>query len=105
CATGKELLRRPRHSGGASASLRRGPFDVTLSASHVGARLDNDFGGPLGEHFNPAYTTIDAAVNYRAGASQEIYCKLGNLSNERYDEVSGYAAPGAHVTVGTRVDF
>jgi vitamin B12 transporter len=104
-ATGKELLRRPRHSGGASAALRRGPFDLMLSASHVGARLDNDFGGPLGEHFNPAYTTIDAAVTYRAGASKEIYCKLGNISNERYDEVSGYAAPGAHVTVGTTVDF
>jgi vitamin B12 transporter len=104
-ATGKELLRRPRHSGGASASLRRGPFDVTISASHVGARLDNDFGGPLGEHFNPAYTTLDAGVTYRTGASQEIYCRLGNISNERYDEVSGYAAPGAHVTVGTTVDF
>lgn len=105
CATGKELLRRPRHAGGASASLRRGPFDMVLSASHVGARLDNDFGGPLGEHFNPAYTTVDAAVTYRAGASQKIYCRLGNISNERYDEVSGYAAPGAHVTVGTTVDF
>ncbi|HVO76537.1 MAG TPA: TonB-dependent receptor [Candidatus Bathyarchaeia archaeon] len=104
-STGKELLRRPRHSGGGSAALRRGPFDVVLSASRVGARLDNDFGGPLGEHFSPAYTTIDAAVTFRAGASREIYCKLQNISNERYDEVSGYSAPGAHLTAGTRVDF
>jgi vitamin B12 transporter len=105
CATGRELLRRPRHSGGGSISYRRGSFDVLLSASRVGSRLDNDFGGPLGEYLNPAYTTIDAAVTFRPLASRELYCKFQNISDEHYDEVAGYPAPGARFKIGTKVDF
>ncbi|MDD4857312.1 MAG: TonB-dependent receptor [Candidatus Krumholzibacteria bacterium] len=105
CATGEELLRRPRHTGGGSVAYRLDSFDVLLSASRVGARLDNDFGGPLGEHFASAYTTVDAVFTYRAGDSNEVYCKMQNILDERYDEVAGYAAPGARFMIGTRVDF
>ncbi len=105
CATGKQLLRRPRHSGGGSASYARGRFDVLLSASRVGARLDNDFGGPNGEYFNPAYTRLDAAVTFRPGAASELFLAVSNATDERYDEVAGYPAPGARFTLGTKVDF
>ena len=104
-ATGKQLLRRPRHSGGGSISYRRSSFDVLLSASRVGARLDNDFGGPHGEYFNPAYTRLDAAVTYRVGAAAELYCTANNVADARYEEVAGYPAPGARFTFGTKVDF
>lgn len=104
-ATGKQLLRRPRHSGGASASYRRGSFDVLLASTLVGARLDNDFGGPLGEHFNERYATFDCAVAYRFSPSRELYCKLRNVADARYDEVAGYPSPGASVMAGTRIDF
>jgi vitamin B12 transporter len=105
CATGKQLLRRPRHGGGGSASYRGGPCDVILSASRVGARLDNDFGGPRGEYYNPAYTRLDAAVTYRANAASEVFLTVSNATDERYDEVAGYPAPGARFTLGTKVDF
>jgi vitamin B12 transporter len=105
CATGKQLLRRPRHSGGGSISYRRGSFDVLLSASRVGARLDNDFGGPHGEYFNQAYTRLDAIVTYRMGAGTELYLTANNVADARYDEVAGYPAPGARFTLGTNVDF
>ncbi len=105
CATGKQLLRRPRHSGGAGASYRNGPFDALLSASRVGARLDNDFGGPNGEYFNPAYTRLDAAVTFRPGGASELFLTVSNATDERYDEVAGYPAPGARFTLGTKVDF
>ncbi len=104
-ATGKQLLRRPRHSGGGSVSYGRGPCDVILSASRVGARLDNDFGGPNGEYFNPAYTRLDAAVTFRASAASEMFLTVSNATDERYDEVAGYPAPGARFTLGTKVDF
>jgi vitamin B12 transporter len=104
-ATGKQLLRRPRHSGGASVSYRTGPFDALFSAARVGARLDNDFGGPNGEYFNPAYTRLDASFTYRASAASEVYCSVNNAADERYDEVAGYSAPGARFTIGTKVDF
>jgi vitamin B12 transporter len=103
--TGKQLLRRPRHSGGGSVSYRRGPFDALVSASRVGARLDNDFGGPLGEYYNPAYTRLDATVTLRAGRASETFLTVSNATDERYDEVAGYPAPGTRFTLGTKVDF
>jgi vitamin B12 transporter len=105
CATGKQLLRRPRHSGGGSVSYGRGRYDLLLSASRVGARLDNDFGGPNGEYFNPAYTRVDAAVTFRASAASEVFLTASNATDERYDEVAGYPAPGARFALGTKVDF
>jgi vitamin B12 transporter len=104
-ATGKELLRRPRHSGGLSVSYRGGPVDAALSGSFVGARLDNDFGGPRGEFFNDRYARLDATVTYRVSGSRELFCRAGNLTNERYDEVAGYPAPQANVMAGTRLAF
>jgi vitamin B12 transporter len=104
-ATGKQLLRRPRHSGGGSASYRRGRIDLLLSASRIGARLDNDFGGPNGEYFNEAYTRLDAAATLRTSAASELYLTVSNATGERYDEVAGYPAPGTRVTLGTKVDF
>jgi len=104
-ATGKQLLRRPRHSGGGSVSYRRDSFDVLLSASRIGARLDNDFGGPNGEYFNPAYTRLDMAVTYRAREGTELFCRVDNVTDARYDEVAGYPAPRAHFMIGTKVDF
>ncbi len=103
--TGKQLLRRPRHSGGGGVSYRRGPFDALVSASRVGARLDNDFGGPRGEYYNPAYTRLDATVSFRAGGVSETFLTVSNATDEQYDEVAGYPAPGTRFTLGTKVDF
>ena len=110
--TGTEDRARGNSSSGgrataaaAALSFRHGPFDALLSASRVGARLDNDFGGPLGEYFNPAYTRLDATVTFRANAASETFLAVSNATDERYDEVAGYPAPGARFTIGTKVDF
>jgi vitamin B12 transporter len=104
-ATGKELLRRPRHSGGVSLSYHGGSMDAALSAALVGARLDNDFGGPRGEFFNESYSRLDATVTYRMSPSRQLFCKAGNLTDERYDEVAGYPAPRVNVMAGTKLEF
>ena len=85
--------------------LHIGAFDALIAASRVGARLDNDFGGPLGEYYNPAYTRLDATVTFRASAASETFLAVSNATDERYDEVAGYPAPGARFTLGTKVDF
>jgi vitamin B12 transporter len=104
-ATGKELLRRPRHGGGMTLSYLGRTVDAILSASFIGSRLDNDFGGPRGEYYNEAYSRLNAVVTYRLGASRQLFCRVGNLLNERYDEVAGYPAPGANVMAGTKMEF
>jgi len=104
-ATGKALVRRPRHSGGITLSILGGPAVTTISAAFVGKRLDNDFGGPRGEHQNPGYTRLDATVAYRVSGSSEVFCRAGNVLDESYDEVAGYPAPRATVMAGTRMTF
>lgn len=102
-STGKELLRRPRHSGGFSLSVSKGPLDVLLSSTLIGERLDNDFGGPLGEHFNSSYSRYDLSITYHIGEPYEAFFRLGNILDEKYDEVAGYPSPGISTMAGVRV--
>jgi vitamin B12 transporter len=103
--TGKQLLRRPRHSGGVSIAASAGPFDLLITSAVVGTRLDNDFGGPLGEYWNASYTRHDAALTYHYGEAYEVFARVGNVLDERYDEIAGYPSPGIQYTAGTRVTF
>jgi vitamin B12 transporter len=104
-STGDELYRRPRHSGGISLSMSRGPLDILLSSALVGRRLDNDFGGPMGEHYNASYSRHDASVTYHFGESYEAFLRLVNILDEKYDEVAGYPSPGINTMIGARVTF
>lgn len=104
-STGEWLLRRPRHGGGAAVTVAAGPVETLVSASFAGRRLDNDFGGPLGEHYTKAYTLLDAAVSWRPAPGYEVFCRGGNVLDERYDEVAGYPSPGRSLAVGTTMTF
>ncbi len=104
-STGEWLLRRPRHAGGATVAWDAGPVEMFVSAAVSGRRLDNDFGGPLGEHYTEAYTLLDAAIAWRPARGYEVFCRGGNLLDERYDEVAGYPAPARSFAVGTTVEF
>ena len=104
-STGKQLLRRPRHSGGIRLVLNTGPFDVLLSSTLVGERLDNDFGGPLGEYYNSSYYRHDAAITYHHGDLLEIFARVENVLDEQYDEVAGYPSPGIRSMAGIRYLF
>jgi vitamin B12 transporter len=104
-STGEALLRRPRNGGSCSISFGRSSYDICVSGIFVGKRLDNDFYGPRGEYLNPSYSILDLAIAYRAGEGRELFCKFKNLTDERYDEVAGYPAPGMTVMAGTKIDF
>lgn len=104
-ATGTWLLRRPRHGGGVAATMTAGPVETSISATFVGARLDNDFGGPLGEHFTETYALLDASVAWRPAPGYEIFCRGRNVLDERYEEVAGYPAPARTLVAGTTVAF
>jgi len=104
-STGKQLLRRPRNSGACSVSYRRTAYEAIISGVFVGKRLDDDFYGPRGEYLNSSYSIFDLVFTYRLNDSRELFFKLKNLTDERFDEVAGYPAPGMNVMVGTRMDF
>ena len=109
--TGEPLLRRPKHTAGASASVQvasAARFEVGVRRK--GERADRDFSTfPATPVTLPAYTVVDLAaeievVGARAGRPGfELTLRAENLMGAEYEEVWGFAAPGRGVYVGGRV--
>jgi len=98
--THDELLRRAKNK-----------FDITLDYSlteklglastlrYVGHRQDS--GGQLLK----AYTRVDISTNYDISEECNIFGRIENLFNEKYEEIKGYQTPGFSVYVGTKYSF
>ena len=100
-ATGEELLRRPRHSGSIAFGYQGTAYSAQFVIIHKGQRGDVTDLFPFGTVQNDAYTTADITVHYRIG-SLSPYVKLENLTDEKYEEVFGYASGRRRAIVGVR---
>lgn len=100
-ATGEALARRPEHSGSLGIGYHAGAYATQLVITHKGARNDVTDLLPFLPVVNEAYTVADIVVHYRLGRLTP-YVKLENLTNERYEEVFGYASAGRRAVVGVR---
>ena len=108
---GQPLLRRPKHTAGASALVRVARavgFEVSLR--HTGERADRDFSTyPATPVTLPAYTAVDLSAEIevaRARAGRpgfELTVRAENLAGADYEEVWGFAAPGRGIYAGGRV--
>lgn len=113
---GKELLRRPKHSGSGSVVGRFGPLTIRGDLIVVGDRFDSDFRG-LQIFENPGYARLDLAARLRLenhivklwGSpfphSVEAFGRVENLLDEDYEEVLGYPSPGINFLAGVQVTF
>ena len=103
-STGLALLRRPKHSVNASIDWANDRFKLGASLQTVSDSRDFDF-----QTFDPTnldgYTlaTIRAAVPI--GDHFEIYGRVENLFDVRYETVSGYGNYGRNAHVGARLSF
>lgn len=104
-SSGTWLLRRPKHSGGASFSVAGRSWRGSVSCNAVGRRLDNDFGGPRGEHFAEPFVSVNALLAWRPVQNWEIFCRGGNILDERYEEAAGYPALPRSTIFGTEIAF
>ncbi len=52
-----------------------------------------------------AYTTFDLTFNWQLSEDYQVYLKGQNLFDEDYEEVLGYARPGASYSIGLRGRF
>jgi vitamin B12 transporter len=113
---GKELLRRPKHSGSGSIVGRFGPITLRGDVFIVDDRFDSDFRG-LEIFNNPGYTRVDLSARLRLenhliklwGSpfphSVEGFARIENLFDEDYEEVLGVPAPGINFLTGVQVTF
>lgn len=100
-ATGEALARRPEHSGSLGIGYHAAAYSAQLVITHKGARNDVTDLLPFLPVVNEAYTVADVVVHYRLGALTP-YVKFENLTDERYEEVFGYASAGRRAVVGVR---
>ena len=104
---GQQLLRRPKHSGGLFATWHRGPLTLNLNGTMRGAVLDAEpnFGAFGGLFPNKGYTLMNTGFAYRLPRGVEIYGRLNNFLNRRYEEVLGYPALRLNFMAGVRINF
>jgi vitamin B12 transporter len=100
--TGENLLRRPDRSVNALLSWRPEPFIVTLTARWVGERDALD---PLtfSRASNDAYWVADVGATWQASARWAPFGRIQNVSDESYEEVLGFPAPGRTLIAGIEV--
>jgi vitamin B12 transporter len=101
---GKELYRRPRHSGSIQGQFTRSRLSVTLGALFVGQRIDTD-SSSLGIFSNEGYTTVNAGADVRFARRTSGFINIENLGDSQYMEPLGYYGLGRTVRVGIRTRF
>ena len=103
-AVGRELVRRPRHSGNALLNCSSGRWGGQIGATALGRRVDSDFLGliPHIDH-SAGYVRVDLGGWYAINSHVSVYANVGNAFNRRYEEVYSYRSPGAGVYAGIKV--
>ncbi|MEN6559230.1 MAG: TonB-dependent receptor [Acidobacteriota bacterium] len=102
---GTELLRRPRDKFSAEAGCRLfGRFDLSAEALWVGRRLDRDYSAyPYPTVALPGYVLLNAVVTAPVGPRLQIFLRVDNILDARYQTVWGYGSPGLAARTGFRM--
>ncbi|MBM3305452.1 MAG: TonB-dependent receptor [Candidatus Aminicenantes bacterium] len=102
--TGADLLRRPRDKFSAEWGTRLfGSFDLSASVLYAGQRLDRDFSElPYPTVTLPGYALLGLALAAPVGPGFDLFLRLDNLLDARYEPVWGYGAPGFTFRAGFR---
>jgi outer membrane receptor protein involved in Fe transport len=104
---GQPLLRRPRHSGGFNTTWHRGRLTANLNGSLRGGVLDVEpnFGAFGGLFPNKGYVLANTGLAYRLPAGLELYGRLNNFLNRKYEESLGFPALRLNFLAGLRFTF
>lgn len=101
-------LRRPQHMASFNINYafanRRGNLNV--NASYTGKQVDIFF-PPFPQSAESIelddYTLVNLAASYKLNSNIDLYGRIENVFDERYEDVLGFATPGIGAFVGVRV--
>ena len=96
--TGRQLTRRAREHGTASATRQFGAWQLGAETLFSGSRFDN----PTNTIRMKAYTVFNLFTNYRLSGGWSLFGRLNNVTNEKYEIARNFATPAANVFVGMR---
>ena len=104
-AVGDPLLRRPRHQFSADLSLQAGPLAAFVRGGGRGRVLDVEPSlGSFGGLFDAdGYATWSAGASWTVRRGVEVYGRVTNLFDRRYEEALGFPALGRGAVAGLRL--
>jgi vitamin B12 transporter len=94
--------RRPRHSGSLVADGEHGRLSYGASIAYVGARTDTDFDLFQSVRLSP-YWLSGARIAYRLRDGIELFARMSNAFDARYQDVVGYRTEGRSAYAGLRL--
>jgi vitamin B12 transporter len=101
------LLRRPQDKFSASflyPFLRKG--NIRLSLIHIGEREDLDFSiWPAIRVTLPDYTLLNSVISYDLTQQIQLFLRMDNLLNEKYEMIKGYGTPGRSAYLGLNISL
>jgi outer membrane receptor protein involved in Fe transport len=110
---GQQLINEPRNSAGYNLTWRHGNLMLNTNAYIRGSVLDVEPNYGLGAceldlpclFPDKGYTRVDGGFSYRLPKGVEIYGRMDNLLNQKYEEVLGYPSLPFNFLAGLRVSF
>lgn len=106
---GVHELRRPKHAGRADVSydFAQGKGRFNIAAIYNGQMTDRT----SDINFDPVrvklddYWLVTAGASYKLQPGLEIYGRVENVLNEKYQEIYGYNTPGLAAYAGVRITY
>lgn len=95
-------LRRPKHSGSVTLDGAAGKFSYGASIAYVGRRADTDFDLFQRVSLSP-YWLAGARVAYAVRPGVELFGRIANAFDDRYQDVVGYRTEGRSAYAGLRL--
>ncbi len=104
---GQPLLRRPRNSGGFNAAWQHNRLTLSLNGYWRSRVLDVEpnYGASGGLFTNKGYTLANAGFAYRLPRGVELYGRLNNFLNQKYEEALGFPSLHLNFLAGVRFTF
>jgi len=101
---GTELLRRPRHKAGLTATWS--PTELlSLSGTvlYTGSWQDRDRYFTVPQFATDSYTVVNLAADYKLNDNATLFGRIDNLFDVQYQEPIGFERPGLSVFGGIRI--
>jgi outer membrane receptor protein involved in Fe transport len=104
---GQPLIRRPRNSGSLNATWYHGRLTLNLNGYWRTQMLDVEpnYGAFGGLFPNKGYFLANTGFAYRLPRGVELYGRLNNFLNRKYEEVLGFPALHLNFLTGVRITF
>ena len=101
-------VRRPQHTVSLNGTYYWSAASISASVVHTGEQQDDYFPPvpPYQERVTlSGYTLVNLAFSYQVSSQLKVTARVQNLTDESYEEVFGFRAPGRSLHAGLRYSF